>query len=110
MGKIILSSNSARRIVHVGTPVRLVNKQVVRRVNRHVRYGHLIGTVDTACSATEPVIVTCTDNQKKYSCTSPLSKDGDTFDAGQKVLFQQNLASFEWEIINSECPEESSSE
>lgn len=103
--KMVFTEMTARRLVEVGTQLKLTSKQVTRRGVHETPAGcHVTATVDTSISATSTeIVVTSVYTDRKFVCTSPLSKSGDTFSAGQKVLIQMNAETLRYEIIQAAC-------
>ena len=64
---------------------------------------HVTATVDATCSATGTIVVTSVKTDRKYKCTSPLSKTGDTFTAGRKVMIMLNAETLQYEIFSAAC-------
>lgn len=103
--RMVFSEEVARRLVESGTPQKISNRQILRRCSHITPDGsHVTATVDAACDATSTeIVVTSIYTDRKFVCTSPLSKSGDRFIAGQKVMIQMNAETLKYEIIQAAC-------
>ena len=102
---MIFTEATARKLVEAGTVPKLSNRQFTKRGSHRTPEGcHTTATVDSTIDATsDEIVVTSVYTDRKYVCTSPLSKSGDSFTAGQKVMIQLNAETLRYEIIQAAC-------
>lgn len=70
--------------------------------------GHLKGTAQGAItSAGGTVVVGSGDSSRSYTCECPFLRSGDApITTGTAVAISKNLATGEWEVIQSQCPQD----
>ena len=109
MSHLVLTQSICRDIVRSGTETVYRNGQirVVRLRGGRVLKGHLCGRVlgspNEQGEYVVVVIVSESYDTKRYTCLSPLTSLSDPIPSGTKVLFQTNVVTGRYEIINAEC-------
>lgn len=107
MTRIILNSDVCRNIVKNGTEDVLDLRQrfTNRKKDPWFYEGHLLGIVKRKFTQNANRDATCAVNVNGYefACESPLSKEGDVLEAGQRVFISINRLTRRWQIIAGEC-------